>query len=45
MATYGECIEGPGGLPLVNIQGLNTNQPVDFSGAATCALQIGRAHV
>lgn len=36
--TNGECIEGPGGLPLINDYGLNTNQPVDFTGASVVAL-------
>lgn len=38
---YGECLEGPGGLPLVNNFGLNTNRNVDFSGASTIALSAG----
>ena len=33
--TNGQCIEGPGGLPLVNIYGLNTNRTAEFDGAVT----------
>lgn len=35
-ATYSKCIESV--EPIVEINGLNTNQAVDFSGAATVAL-------
>lgn len=39
--TFTQCIEGPGGLPLVNEFGLNTNKAVDFSGSATVVLPAG----
>lgn len=39
--TNQECVEGPGGLPLVNIYGLNTNRNVDFTGSTTVALPSG----